>query len=360
MGLITKVLLLSVAIVTLINGITSTELQVDPCAKFNTCVTCTDAPAGICGWCAATETCMEGSAFGPANGAKCLVTWEYGQCHHCENLQTCRDCLNFPGDCFYCQNGNGGKGSCHHIGNPAPVGCAKTDTCQCAQYSTCGECLGHGSSLCAWCPQTGLCSPVTSNTTGCVTDKCPCNKYHTCTACKADDGCDWCIDGGIPSCTNMDNSTCLRRALSCEKFCEEAQDCSSCMQRSVDCGWCSSMRKCIDIDIVGCDEGVAHTCPTDPKQCNVRNSCQACTGIPGDPCAWCPSSNSCIDINFQGDQCPESDRVGDSQKCHVPFAGGAFVGGMFLVIGVLVLGAVGYFLFMRFRGQRASYSVVNN
>jgi len=50
----------------------------------------------------------------------------------------------------------------------------------------------------------------------------------------------------------------------------------------------------------------------------------------------------------------------DSQKCHVAFAGGAFVGGMFLVIGVLVLGAVGYFLFMRLRGKRASYSVVNN
>ncbi len=44
----------------------------------------------------------------------------------------------------------------------------------------------------------------------------------------------------------------------------------------------------------------------------------------------------------------------------VPFAGGVFVGGMFLVIGVLVLGAVGYFLFVRFRGRRASYSVVNN
>lgn len=44
----------------------------------------------------------------------------------------------------------------------------------------------------------------------------------------------------------------------------------------------------------------------------------------------------------------------------VPFSGGAFVGGMFLVIGVMVLGAVGYFLWIRLRGRRASYSVVNN
>jgi hypothetical protein len=116
----------------------------------------------------------------------------------------------------------------------------------------------------------------------------------------------------------------------------------------------------------------------------VNGSNRLFSGIPGDPCAWCSTTNTCIDVNFQGDQCPDTNnRVMDSQKCRkycknrsgsgckpvriliryiidVPFAGGAFVGGMFLVIGVLVLGAVGYFVWIRFRGRRASYSVVNN
>jgi len=253
-----------------------------------------------------------------------------------------------------------GKGSCHHQGNPAPLDCHPTTTCQCAQYGTCGDCLSHGSTLCAWCPERGLCSPITQNTTGCATDRCPCNKYHSCQTCKADAGCDWCIDAFQPQCTSVDNSTCLRRATSCEKFCEEAQDCTSCMSRSVDCGWCSSMQKCIDIDVVGCDAGVAHTCPTDPKLCNVRKTCEACTGIPGDPCAWCPSTQECIDVNFQESKCAAEGRIMEFYKCSRPFAAGAFVGGMFLVIGVLVLAVVGYFVWIRVRGRRANYSVVNS
>jgi hypothetical protein len=40
------------------------------------------------------------------------------------------------------------------------------------------------------------------------------------------------------------------------------------------------------------------------------------------------------------------------------FSGASFVGGMFLVIGLLILAVVGYVVYMRVRGKRLNYSVV--
>jgi hypothetical protein len=40
------------------------------------------------------------------------------------------------------------------------------------------------------------------------------------------------------------------------------------------------------------------------------------------------------------------------------FSVGSFFGGMFLMIGLLILAIGGYFLYMRIRGKRLNYSVV--
>jgi hypothetical protein len=73
-------------------------------------------------------------------------------------------------------------------------------------------------------------------------------------------------------------------------------------------------------------------------------------------CGWCESTSSCVDVDEStclfAHTCFPNNGGGNSCK----FDGGAFVGGMFLGIGLVAIG-IGGFLFYRWKmGKKPGYS----
>jgi MYXO-CTERM domain-containing protein len=94
----------------------------DPCARAGSCAGCT--PINGCGWCAARNLCMSGTASGPT-GAACGGPWAW-----------------VPMQCA------------------APTtDAAVTDPC--ARYTTCGTCTPVDG--CGWCGATGRCASGTQS-----------------------------------------------------------------------------------------------------------------------------------------------------------------------------------------------------
>jgi len=87
----------------------------------------------------------------------------------------------------------------------------------------------------------------------------------------------------------------------------------------------------------------------------TAGGCKSCRSHEG--CNWCEDSKVCVDADkptscFLAHTC--SDTPSNNGKCG--FDGGAFVGGMFLVIGLAILGG-GAFAFYRYKsGKSLSYN----
>jgi len=89
--------------------------------------------------------------------------------------------------------------------------------------------------------------------------------------------------------------------------------------------------------------------------CNglTEAGCSSCNSHTG--CAWCEDSKTCIDLDesagcFVAHTCENP----GGKKCG--FDGGAFVGGMFLVIGLAILGGGGYAFYKYRTGKSSSYN----
>lgn len=79
----------------------------DPCAIHTSgCGACTDDWDNLCGWCASTSSCMQGTAGGPDDGSCANWDWLASHCSSgdsCSSHEDCEDCIYDPdGGCGWC------------------------------------------------------------------------------------------------------------------------------------------------------------------------------------------------------------------------------------------------------------------
>jgi len=360
--------------------------------NFQTCKDCTASQG--CGWCAATQRCLAGDAMGPSGNEPCYVSWEFGSCPSCNTYLDCKTCQIHDADCYWCATANSGKGGCLYYGQQ--LGCPVTHVCPCGDWSTCSDCTSD--SNCQWCESSnggGVCASTiaTCPDNSLSTHTCPCSSNLDCPACKSASNCAWCDDtsncykkGDLTACNfhQVGNTT-------CSAYCAAAaSDCFSCNELQ-GCVWCSDTKTCNDEDTAKCQrepqcakcarhrycdpcldsygckwcEGpsenyCADSCPTFEaltclSYCNALTvgGCQSCNAHTG--CAWCNDHKTCVDADKTGGcmvalSCKESGQ----EKCG--FDGGAFVGGMFLIIGLAVVGGGGYYFYKYKTGKSSSYN----
>jgi hypothetical protein len=126
--------------------------------------------------------------------------------------------------------------------------------------------------------------------------------------------CRWC-GGNTRKCMSKNDvkDNCPMPAMTCEDTCKRIPTCSSCNAAS-GCGWCKGTDggadRCLDVDKSTCPTLWAHACAPTP--------------------------------------------VVPEKKCG--FNGGSFVGGMFLVIGVIVVGGVAYLFYRWKTGRKILYT----
>jgi len=356
------------------------------CSLLNSCSECTASPG--CGWCAPTQSCMAGDASGPNSPNKCLgQNWEWGSCTQCSSFKDCRSCNYWDQDCYWCASAN----QCRPLG-VNPDNCLIAHSCPCSTYTNCGECLVDKS--CSWCAQPGGGGNCIRPTDPCqgnpYNQTCPCDNNFDCQSCRAQPGCKWCNNPGY--CSGVDANNCSI-SLSCSQFCNNAASgCQACNNVN-GCAWCDSNKQCVDPSVSTClfthtcddcshysycdtcvdnqdclwceDTGscqtrknspckfIAHSCA---GYCAQFSTCSDCSGTKG--CAWCEDSSKCADASSANcliaHTCTSTPLNPPSPTCG--FDAGSFVGGMFLIIGLIVI-AVGAYVFYRWRtGKKIAYT----
>eukprot|EP01116_Phalansterium_solitarium_P018413 TRINITY_DN4863_c0_g1_i2.p1 TRINITY_DN4863_c0_g1~~TRINITY_DN4863_c0_g1_i2.p1 ORF type:complete len:358 (-),score=105.68 TRINITY_DN4863_c0_g1_i2:398-1471(-) len=322
------------------------------------CLSCMDLGAN-CGWCAATQQCINGTKAGPSDGSLCLGgAWQYGgagSCVQCSSLGSCNQCTQHNADCIWCLNRQN-VSSCKPIGFSGCV--AASSQCACHKYGTCSECIG--SSQCQWCPTSGECLELTNSSCpgGAQELTCPCTEYANCFECRTDDSCAWCSD--IGGCANKTNLGGCLVAHNCNEYCQQGTDCLGCEQLN-GCSWCQNYNdtQCIDTTTqIVTDCIAAHSCQ-DPQLCQYFTDCSMCNHVDG--CGWCDQTNSCSDASdgkcayrhyCSPSPSPSGSNSGDSPR---GFDAASFVGGMFLIVGIVVIG-VAIYAFYRWRVARRTYT----
>jgi len=225
------------------------------------------------------------------------------------------------------------------------------------------------------------------------TGSCDCTTFSDCGTCRQDPGCAWCQGGasGAPKCINKGTEPTCILATSCEFYCNNiSQSCATCIPQP-GCAWCGDKNKCVDGRTPSCM--VTHTCPNcdhrycDPcvdsfgcawcantqicsalpvgSGCTINNQCESycqgysgcgsCNQVPG--CGWCDSQNVCVDVDKSS--CAVVHICGTTPIPPAPtcgFDGGAFVGGMFLVIGVIVLIVLAVIFYRWKTGKKILYT----
>jgi len=290
--------------------ITQSYAQVD-CSPYLTCGDCTNTTTKSCGWCAATKSCVQGNAGGPANGF-CDIGWIY-------YAKDCIDeCKILADDCFDCNN-------IKHINctwtklnqcrstkdiDPSYI----TSNCSCSMYHTCHECNAHKLGNCGYCPEKKACLDQGS-AAGCtfrIDGTCPCNATYSCFDCLENDGCGWCTKRGICGMANSQDFMKLCNyailPLTCSAICPQQKTCKDCMSiEGVSCGWCKNTTGAFCVDLVVTDVCFIEAC---------------------EPAVYPPSGG---------------------------FDGGSFVGGMFLALGLVGIAGAGYW----YATRRQSYKPLN-
>jgi len=359
------------------------EFAADQCAGAKSCSDCLNITS--CGWCGPTQTCRNGTKQGPSDGTQCYGdAWFYGvsnPCPTCGNFGDCKSCLYWQTDCFWCQKSQ----KCHEWG--AIFGCPAVDTCPCDVYPTCTECVRDPG--CFWCGANNTCMNSGSSC-ALPSHTCPCGDNTDCDTCMQDSaqGCVWCdSEGGAGSCQPTGTPGCTM-ALNCNQYCQaNGPYCDACNSLN-GCGWCDSQSVCVDASAKTCNAPLLHSCPDcgshhycdtcqdagcvwcQNGECRRKGQTNGCMIIPSNQCdQYCGYFSSCADCNVIPG-CNWCDDVGgcvdsdtsvckadfDCQGATCGFDGGAFVGGMFLGIGLVAI-AIGGFLFYRWRmGKKAAYS----
>ncbi len=198
---------------------------------------------------------------------------------------------------------DGASGSSSQCGNFG-TGITKRTCRTCQQHSSCLACQNDPTS-CFWCPGEQLCLPHDSGDTckGMATlpSRClDCSLYTgSCTTCQAQPDCDWCL---TTNACITNTAPCAQKAETCREQCAQAFTCEGCL-KMLDCRW---------------DGGV----------CGQR-------GVGQPHQIRCPGYQTGFDA-------------------------ASFVGGIFLVLGLALVGAVIYFVvqwYQRAHGTHSSLSV---
>jgi len=250
---------------------------------------------------------------------------------NCSNLTTegCFSCLSMPG-CGWCAP----TLSCHTGNFSAP-----TDDTVCIQ-----EWFGAGGTMLG-----GACPEMN------------CPGYSNCVSCLKEKSCGWCepSNNGPSSCMAL-GQTCPGGAnvdQSCP--CQEYNSCEDCVDDG-DCVFCISSHSCQTIDVTNgnCKNDDPNDQLTNNCPCTAWTDCDTCNGAEG--CGWCDGKNAsqnCVDI--------QSTTCQLAHTCHEPcssshhFNAGSFVGGMFVMLGAIVLIAGAYFLYSHWVSRRTEYQQVN-
>eukprot|EP01091_Cochliopodium_minus_P021142 TRINITY_DN955_c0_g1_i1.p1 TRINITY_DN955_c0_g1~~TRINITY_DN955_c0_g1_i1.p1 ORF type:complete len:304 (-),score=55.66 TRINITY_DN955_c0_g1_i1:65-931(-) len=262
----------------------------------NNCTACSAAPN--CGYCYATGICQTGSYSGPSNGF-CLVGWYYGDdtCPDCTKQTSCNGCNQTP-SCAWC----GDTQKC--VAATDAGGCMIDHQCDCRTHGHCQRCLAD--SKCTWCAERNTCEDLSASTCTHSLSTCPnCSSVIDCETCNFNWGCNWCVENKTSSC--QASSQCLNNQVAtCTSICNTLTDCGYCTRAS-GCGWCEATASCYGGDAKDTTCLLTHTCK------NMGSS----------------------------------------------FRAGSFVGGMFLSIGLGLVGGVIYFVYTR-RQKQSTYDFNNN
>lgn len=354
------------------------------CGNYTTCKTCT-ADNG-CGWCGPTATCSAGTRQGPNTGVCYGEAWFYNfgntpnPCPNCTSLDNCKSCLYHDADCMWCS----ASATCKEWG--ASLGCGPVDACPCDVYATCSTCLEDPN--CFWCGGANSTCKNVGATCSMPQHTCPCGDNTDCRSCldDVDQGCVWCDNEGTGLCQKP-NDTCSV-AMNCQAFCSASgTNCQTCNELN-GCGWCEDTQSCVDASAGTCTGPLLHACPN----CGAHKYCDPCRD---DGCVWCENGEcrqpgeleNCLithtcntycllfadcETCSQADGCGWCDTIGacaDADTASCPFVhacsgksskssfdGGAFVGGMFLGLGLCAIG-IGGFLFYRYKmNKKPGYS----
>jgi hypothetical protein len=309
------------------------RISTQNCAGFKSCNACVKSEG--CGWCVPTQQCLPGTANGP-NGTICLgEAWQWTNCTNCTALPDCRSCLSYP-ECVFCN----ATQICVPLGT---IGCPVIRSCGCHSYPGCSECLFESRGDCQWCPSDSTCRRVTEPR-GCnLVGQCPCSQNPDCHSCKETSGCFWCLSDGTCKKTS-DIADCEIPHGPCDVYCGIAGGggCSVCNSLR-GCAWCPREKECHDVNFASCQ--TTFNCPVD---CQPYTSCSTCLKVQG--CAWCSDSSTCA--NIAESTCPLAPSCSSpSPVASNSFSGSSFVGGMFLVIGILCLVLLGFIIY-RWRANK--------
>jgi len=255
-----------------------------------------------CGFCYATQQCLSGTGTGP-NVGHCYLGWMFDglQCPNCSAITNCGDCNAQP-DCGWCPADK----TCILTSQINGSSCLLDHSCYCPKYLDCFSCneqLG-----CSWCSAYQTCENVKYTSCSFLTHTCPaCNNYTTCVECEIQSNCAWCVSGNNQSCTAFTNCTQTQQTITCDAACKLLTSCQSCTVQA-GCGWCPSKGICVGLDSTDnvCKNNVVYACPN---------------------------------------QIPS-------------FSGASFVGGMFLVIGLGIVGAIFFFGYRYYKKRQQNYSEV--
>jgi len=145
------------------------------------------------------------------------------------------------------------------------------------------------------------------------------------------------------------------KPLSCDLFCKDLGingGCQSC-NNADGCAWCSSDNpSCISTSAMSkCDGLITHSCKA---TCNSYMNCAPC--VNDENCGWCTTDAKCYPLTQGPTGCTPLAHGCNFQQAG--FDAGSFVGGMFLVIGIVVIGGLVFFLYRR-RQAHLNYTQIN-
>ena len=89
------------------------------CSSLTTCNECASNPS--CGWCPLSNSCVEGTEYGPIDESECSV-YEYDKCSSesdCTRYQSCDSCINDVA-CAWCNDDFNGIGCIDQINDKCP------------------------------------------------------------------------------------------------------------------------------------------------------------------------------------------------------------------------------------------------
>jgi len=231
------------------------------------------------------------------------------------------------------------------------VSIKKVNSCPCNTFGSCNDCVQRSRGDCVWCTDKRDCV-ATNATNGCLAaHNCPCDSNKECLTCQEDDGCAWCtadakciVKAQGANCTGPLAHTCPKT------ICQDHLECDGCKSK-MGCKWCSKQGACKPAN----DEYEDCITPLSCSYyCALFDNCDTCNAKGG--CGWCAGSKSCVNLGESTCLIAHTCPIHTKKEKKAGFDGGSFVGGMFLVIGLVGLGVVGYLIYRWKFSQRANYT----